>query len=70
MFVNQVKNIYCIGDNICTDIFGANLYNRYLHQMKSRQAQKSALLEQRESEYDYEEQRRRFEVNAGTFLYY
>merc|ERR1712226_572039 len=61
----MVKNIYCIGDNICTDIFGANLYNRYLHQMKSRQAQKSSLLEQRESEYDYEEQRRRFEVNAG-----
>jgi len=25
-----VKNIYCIGDNICTDIFGANLYNKYL----------------------------------------
>ena len=27
---NPVKNIYCIGDNVCTDIFGANLYNRYL----------------------------------------
>ena len=25
-----VKNIYCIGDNVCTDIFGANLYNNYL----------------------------------------
>ena len=25
-----IKSIYCIGDNICTDIFGANLYNRYL----------------------------------------
>jgi len=25
-----VKNVYCIGDNICTDIFGANLYNKYL----------------------------------------
>ena len=25
-----VRNIYCIGDNICTDIFGANLYNNYL----------------------------------------
>ncbi len=25
-----LKNIYCIGDNVCTDIFGANLYNRYL----------------------------------------
>lgn len=26
-----VRSIYCIGDNICTDIFGANLYNKYLH---------------------------------------
>jgi len=25
-----VKTIYCIGDNVCTDIFGANLYNKYL----------------------------------------
>ncbi len=25
-----LKSIYCIGDNVCTDIFGANLYNRYL----------------------------------------
>ena len=23
-----VSTIYCIGDNVCTDIFGANLYNR------------------------------------------
>jgi len=29
-----VSNIYCIGDNVCTDIFGANLYNRYLHHKK------------------------------------
>jgi HAD superfamily hydrolase (TIGR01456 family) len=27
---DPVRNIYCIGDNICTDIFGANLYNKYL----------------------------------------
>ena len=25
-----VKTVYCIGDNVCTDIFGANLYNNYL----------------------------------------
>ena len=25
-----IKSIYCIGDNVCTDIFGANLYNRYI----------------------------------------
>ena len=29
-FRKPIRNIYCIGDNICTDIFGANLYNRYL----------------------------------------
>ena len=33
-----VENIYCIGDNICTDIFGANLYNKYL---ESRQIDKT-----------------------------
>ena len=26
----HVSSIYCIGDNVCTDIFGANLYNRYV----------------------------------------
>ena len=62
---NRVKNIYCIGDNICTDIFGANLYNRYLQQMKSRQKQRSILQHDLETEYDYEENRRRFEVNSG-----
>ena len=31
---NPVKNIYCIGDNVCTDIFGANLYNNYLHKRR------------------------------------
>ena len=30
MGLHPLKNIYCIGDNICTDIFGANLYNNYL----------------------------------------
>lgn len=25
-----IKHIYCIGDNVCTDIFGANLYHKYL----------------------------------------
>ena len=25
-----LKNIYFVGDNVCTDIFGANLYNKYL----------------------------------------
>jgi len=32
-----VSNIYCIGDNVCTDIFGANLYNRYLHHKRREQ---------------------------------
>ena len=29
-----LKNIYCIGDNVCTDIFGANLYNNYLQRRR------------------------------------
>jgi hypothetical protein len=32
--MEPVKNIYCIGDNICTDIFGANLYNNYLYRRR------------------------------------
>jgi len=63
---NRVKNIYCIGDNICTDIFGANLYNRYLQQMKSRQKRRSIFQHELETEYDYEENRRRFEANVGA----
>jgi len=31
---HPVKNIYCIGDNVCTDIFGANLYNKYLQRRR------------------------------------
>jgi len=31
---NPVKTLYCIGDNVCTDIFGANLYNNYLQRTK------------------------------------
>ena len=31
---HPVKTIYCIGDNICTDIFGANLYNKYLQRRR------------------------------------
>jgi len=34
MGLDPVKNIYCIGDNICTDIFGANLYNKYLQRCR------------------------------------
>ncbi|XP_041348501.1 haloacid dehalogenase-like hydrolase domain-containing 5 [Gigantopelta aegis] len=30
MGINGIKTIYCIGDNPETDIYGANLYNRYL----------------------------------------
>ena len=41
-----VNNIYCIGDNICTDIFGANLYNRYL----SDREKDAALLSQANSQ--------------------
>ncbi len=31
-----VKTIYCIGDNVCTDIFGANLYNSHLQMRRSQ----------------------------------
>eukprot|EP00092_Neocalanus_flemingeri_P084066 GFUD01105576.1.p1 GENE.GFUD01105576.1~~GFUD01105576.1.p1 ORF type:complete len:393 (+),score=141.71 GFUD01105576.1:122-1300(+) len=31
---HPVKTIYCVGDNICTDIFGANLYNKYLQRRR------------------------------------
>jgi len=31
---SPVKTIYCIGDNVCTDIFGANLYNNYLNKRR------------------------------------
>jgi len=31
---NPVKTIYCVGDNVCTDIFGANLYNKYLERRR------------------------------------
>ncbi|CAG2053428.1 unnamed protein product [Timema podura] len=27
---DKLKRLYAVGDNICTDVFGANLYNRYL----------------------------------------
>ncbi len=31
---SPLKNIYFVGDNICTDIFGANLYHKYLTKQK------------------------------------
>ena len=31
---SPVKTIYCVGDNVCTDIFGANLYNKYLQRRR------------------------------------
>jgi len=42
-----VSNIYCIGDNVCTDIFGANLYNRYLHHKRRERNQVAAARQQR-----------------------
>ena len=38
-----IKTLYCIGDNVCTDIFGANLYNNYL-QRRHHLQQTSAVL--------------------------
>jgi ribonucleotide monophosphatase NagD (HAD superfamily) len=28
---SPVKSVYCVGDNINTDIFGANLFNKYVN---------------------------------------
>ena len=44
-----VKNIYCIGDNVCTDIFGANLYNNYLQR---RQQDKEIIKQQASVQQD------------------
>ena len=30
----SLKHMYFIGDNVCTDIFGANLYDKYLHRRR------------------------------------
>ncbi|TRY63500.1 hypothetical protein TCAL_00409 [Tigriopus californicus] len=32
-----VQSIYCIGDNVCTDIFGANLYHKQLSKLASEE---------------------------------
>ena len=45
------RNIYCIGDNVCTDIFGANLYNKYLE----RRAVDSTYFTQKAQVRTYEE---------------
>lgn len=41
-----VKNMYCIGDNVCTDIFGANLYNRYI-QTRNREEEEGLMKKKR-----------------------
>ena len=44
-----LKNIFCIGDNVCTDIFGANLYNRYLQKRREDSAAATVLLKDKAS---------------------
>ncbi|XP_006631174.2 haloacid dehalogenase-like hydrolase domain-containing 5 [Lepisosteus oculatus] len=36
-----IKTLYAIGDNLMTDIYGANLYNRYLEERSSRKGSKT-----------------------------
>ncbi|KAM4723219.1 haloacid dehalogenase-like hydrolase domain-containing 5 [Rhinophrynus dorsalis] len=36
-----IKTLYAIGDNLMTDIYGANLYNRYLQERGSREESKA-----------------------------
>ena len=35
---SPLKNIYFVGDNVCTDIFGANLYHRYLARRRCQES--------------------------------
>ena len=35
-YAGPLRNIYFVGDNVCTDIFGANLYDNYLINKKQR----------------------------------
>lgn len=44
MGLNPVKTIYCIGDNVCTDIFGANLYDNYLAKRRQDLCSKAGVL--------------------------
>lgn len=43
--VNHVDTIYAIGDNINTDVFGANLYDKYLSRYEFGEGTKSRSLE-------------------------
>ncbi|XP_012227572.1 haloacid dehalogenase-like hydrolase domain-containing 5 [Linepithema humile] len=43
--VENVDTIYAIGDNINTDVFGANLYDKYLSRYESGEGTKSRSLE-------------------------
>ncbi|KAJ7316804.1 hypothetical protein JRQ81_002966 [Phrynocephalus forsythii] len=38
---NPIQTLYAIGDNLMTDIYGANLYNRYLEENRSRRGSKA-----------------------------
>ncbi|XP_062977672.1 haloacid dehalogenase-like hydrolase domain-containing 5 [Elgaria multicarinata webbii] len=38
-----IQTLYAIGDNLMTDIYGANLYNRYLEEKSSRRSSKARI---------------------------
>ncbi|ETE64966.1 Cat eye syndrome critical region protein 5 [Ophiophagus hannah] len=38
---SPIQTLYAIGDNLMTDIYGANLYNRYLEERISRRSSKA-----------------------------
>ncbi|GAB1609724.1 haloacid dehalogenase-like hydrolase domain-containing 5 [Argonauta hians] len=44
--INGVQTIYCIGDNPETDIYGGNLYNRYLHSRCAKQKKQAKQVQQ------------------------
>ena len=38
---HPLKNMYFVGDNVCTDIFGANLYHHYLQKKNDKKVMKT-----------------------------
>ena len=38
---NPLRNMYFVGDNVCTDIFGANLYHKYLQKTIDKEVLRS-----------------------------
>ena len=44
-FCSPLRHIYFVGDNVCTDIFGSNLYDKYLQKKRRKQESQSPQLQ-------------------------